>query len=39
MNSDEYRATLKAVGLTQIGAGRLLGVSARTGSGIRLNRP
>lgn len=30
MTPDEYRATLKALGLTQIGAGRLLGVSART---------
>lgn len=30
MTPDEYRAALKALGLTQVGAGRLMGVSART---------
>jgi hypothetical protein len=30
MTADEYRAALKALGLTQVGAGKLLGVSART---------
>jgi len=31
MTPDEYRAALQALGLTQVGAGRMLGVSARTG--------
>jgi len=30
MTADDYRAALKALGLTQVGAGKLLGVSART---------
>lgn len=30
MTPDEYRAALKALGLTQVGAGRMLGVSPRT---------
>ncbi len=30
MTPDHYRTALKALGLTQVGAGKLLGVSART---------
>jgi F0F1-type ATP synthase membrane subunit c/vacuolar-type H+-ATPase subunit K len=30
MTADEYRAALKALGLTQVGAGKMMGVSART---------
>jgi len=30
MTADDYRAALKALGLTQIGAGEMLGVSRRT---------
>jgi len=30
MTPDDYRAALKTLGLTQVGAGRLMGVSART---------
>jgi hypothetical protein len=30
MTADEYRAALTALGLTQVGAGQMLGVSART---------
>ena len=30
MTPEEYRAALKTLGLTQVGAGRLMGVSART---------
>lgn len=30
MTPDEYRAALKALGLTQVGAGKMMGVSART---------
>jgi hypothetical protein len=30
MTGDEYRAALKALGLTQVGAGKMMGVSART---------
>ena len=30
MTPDEYRAALKALGLTQVGAGKLMGVSPRT---------
>lgn len=30
MTPDDYRAALKALGLTQVGAGKLMGVSART---------
>jgi len=30
MTADDYRAALKALGLTQVGAGKLLSVSART---------
>lgn len=30
MTPGDYRAALKALGLTQVGAGKLLGVSART---------
>lgn len=30
MTPDEYRAALKTLGLTQSGAGRMLGVSPRT---------
>lgn len=30
MTPDEYRAAPKALGLTQVGAGKLLGVSPRT---------
>lgn len=30
MTGDDYRAALKALGLTQVGAGKMMGVSART---------
>lgn len=30
MTPDEYRAALKALGLTQVGAGKMMGVSPRT---------
>lgn len=39
MTADEYRAALKALGLTQVGAGRLMGVSPRTAQEYAANGP
>lgn len=39
MTSDEYRAALKALGLTQVGAGKMMGVSPRTAQEYASNGP
>lgn len=39
MTPDEYRAALQALGLTQVAAGRLLGVSARTAQEYAIKGP
>ena len=39
MTPDEYRAALQALGLTQVAAGRLLGVSPRTAQEYALKGP
>lgn len=39
MTPDDYRAALKTLGLTQIGAGRMMGVSARTAQEYALKGP
>ena len=39
MTADQYRAALKSLGLSQIGAARMMGVSRRTGQAYASNGP
>lgn len=39
MTADEYRETLAALGLSQVAAGRVLGVSQKTAHNYAINGP